>query len=980
MRLSLCLTGWLFAGSLSAQVTPIWSSPESEALSFDASYSRTEHVLLEDGSAFMVAAESTRSGLAGTLRLGADGSAARGQFGYSAGASGRLSPEAVLATQGDRVLLTMSEREFERSLVAMVDSAGQVLWVQPRSGNQARFLANGDVLLVAGNELMRLRGNDGDLLWLRNLLDLRPNPVAVSFQLPAQIDAAIPLSLSYRELSGSGDELFPDPLLVSMDVANGGLQWQRDRDSSPSRVFEACPPVNLGGDSVHAFFELAGGQADIVFERRSGASGARLWATRVSAVDYSDGPCGFVATSAVLALSSRDEFGQSTLVALNHAGTVQWRTQLPTSQPAKLRPAGDGAVLVASQQLLGGSAVTVAERRRSSDGGVDWAEFIPGSAVDLRALNGELRIAWSTSGNASELHLQRRASATGALVEAHVALAKGLVLRQEDIEFIDGIPFAATMGLDADLRGVNIRRLDPDSGAVVWSQGLQLAETPLRLLSASLIAGSPEHLVLIASYQPLAMQTEWREALLYIRRSDGALVWQQAHRAGSDWRTVGSDGSVYLRASECLSPPECLQAVPLQRHYAAGDGHLLWSRQLDVYPLAANDSALIVWRSGPFSQLQALDAVSGADLWQQSLPANSALPAAIASANGGVFSIRQFSVSGLFKSEIDRREAGTGLPLWITRPGPANDVVRTPVFAALPGGDLLFTARTYSSDPNLAYASRPLWARINASSGQIEWIHSPLPTRDRWMTVRPIAGATSSKKWARSLRYLDDSDGSYEERYALTEIDLADGSLSPEHLYVQELDLPLSAPGRNLVSVRGVAGDGTALVENRSLNAVGLSPPRLQRWPAVGTDTGDIQLRRLGEAGPITALGPSTAVEFELENGAATSVAGVTIGFSSPDDGLKQQIRSCQVIAGAGLCPTVLGGSLDQVLDLGPNAVIHLVYEVHDPGFTPRQVRSIFAARGVFRADPPYAFGDTDLGNNMEVVVVATGGMSNGFE
>ncbi|MCB1610337.1 MAG: PQQ-binding-like beta-propeller repeat protein [Xanthomonadales bacterium] len=960
---------------------PIWSSPESEAVPFDASYSRAHHILLEDGSAFMVAAESTRSGLAGTLRLAADGSAAPGQFGYSSGAFGRLSPELVLATQGDRVLLTMSEREFERSLVAMVNLAGQVLWVRPRYGSQARFLANGDVLLVAGSELMRLRGNDGDLVWLRNLLDLRPNPVAVSVQLPARIETAIRLSLSYRELSGAGGEGFPDPLLVSLDAATGSLQWQLHRDSSPSRVFEACPPVSLGADSVHAFFELAGGQADVVFERRSGASGARLWATRVSAVDYSDGPCGFVATSAVLALSSRDEFGQSTLVALNHAGTVQWRTQLPTAQPAKLRPAEDGAVLVASQQLLGGSNVTVVERRSSSDGSIDWMQAIPASSVDLRVVNGELRIAWSTSGNASELHLQRRASATGALVEAHVALAKGLVLRQEDVEFIDGIPFAAMIGLDTDLRGVNIRRLDPESGAVVWSQGLQLAETPLRLLSASLIAGSPEHLVLIATYDSVAMQTaELREALLYIRRSDGELVWQRAHRLGTDWRTVGSDGSVYLRASECLSPPECLQAVPLQRHYAAGDGHLLWSRQLDVYPLAANDSALIVWRSGPFSQLQALDADSGADLWQQSLPANSTLPAAIALANGDVFSIRQFSVSGLLKSEIDRREAGTGLPLWITRPGPANDVVRTPVFAALPGGDLLFTARTYSFDPNLSNASRPLWARIDAGSGQIEWIHSPLPTRDRWMSVRPIAGATPSKKWARSLRYLDDSDGRYDERYALTQIDLADGSLSPEHLYVQELDLPLSSPGRSLVSVTGVAGDGTVQVENRSVNAAGLSPPRLQRWPAVGADSGDIVLRHLGDADPITALGPSTLVEFELANTSTSAVPGVVVGFSSPDDGLKAQIRSCQVIAGAGLCPTVLGGSLDQVLDLGPNAVMHLVYEVHDPGFTPRQVRSIFAARGVFRADPPYAFGDTDLGNNMEVIIVATGGMSNGFE
>ena len=98
MRLAL-LAALAFATPSFAQITPIWSSTESEVIPFDANYARTEHVLLEDGSAFMVASETSRSGLAGTVHLDADGSTLLGQFGHQPLSGGRLSPETVLATR-----------------------------------------------------------------------------------------------------------------------------------------------------------------------------------------------------------------------------------------------------------------------------------------------------------------------------------------------------------------------------------------------------------------------------------------------------------------------------------------------------------------------------------------------------------------------------------------------------------------------------------------------------------------------------------------------------------------------------------------------------------------------------------------------------------------------------------------------------------------------------------------------------------------
>ncbi len=60
---------------------------------------------------------------------------------------------------------------------------------------------------------------------------------------------------------------------------------------------------------------------------------------------------------------------------------------------------------------------------------------------------------------------------------------------------------------------------------------------------------------------------------------------------------------------------------------------------------------------------------------------------------GDLHAVRQSSVAGLIKTDVDRRAANDGAPLWSVRPGLADDVVRSLTFGMLADGDVLLTAR-----------------------------------------------------------------------------------------------------------------------------------------------------------------------------------------------------------------------------------------------------------------------------------------------
>lgn len=96
---------------------------------------------------------------------------------------------------------------------------------------------------------------------------------------------------------------------------------------------------------------------------------------------------------------------------------------------------------------------------------------------------------------------------------------------------------------------------------------------------------------------------------------------------------------------------------------------------------------------------------------------------------------------------------------------------------------------------------------------------------------------------------------------ALTSVALADGFVGVEHQYAQDYDSPLASLVLGNGVVTAVTSTGSPLVENDAIDANGLDTRRLERWPAVGANHGDVRLRLLGAPGRITAQGASTLVE-----------------------------------------------------------------------------------------------------------------------
>lgn len=309
-RIAALFPAMLLCGELSAQVTPIWSSDVSETVPYAANYGSVVQTLTASGDALMVAGELDRIGLAGSVLLAAGGATFRGQFGSYG--LGTLRADAVLASGPERVLLRMTERlnwfstQPPRSIVVMLDLLGQVQWAHTRDAREARFLANGDVVLTSGNEVMRIRGSDGDLLWVRNLLPLLPNAEEAGALLPLRMESTLILGVHLTQRDAGGVISYPDPVYLALNLQSGNTLWQRQRETSSAADLPACGSMAVDSDAIFAWFEPAGGQTDLVFERRRGDDGTRIWSTRVAAVAQGDSQCALLTANSALAFASHN--------------------------------------------------------------------------------------------------------------------------------------------------------------------------------------------------------------------------------------------------------------------------------------------------------------------------------------------------------------------------------------------------------------------------------------------------------------------------------------------------------------------------------------------------------------------------------------------------------------------------------------------------------------------------------------------------
>jgi outer membrane protein assembly factor BamB len=987
----------LYATAAMAQPVPLWSTDESEVVPFAGTYESGTAAVLDTGDGFLVASESSRAGYAATLRLTPAGIAVRNQVGTPPfislpGYGGELGVGKILATQGDAVLMGMGERgggiNNGRSLLVMLDGAGAVRWkLSSLTVREARFLPNGDVIVYAlRNQILRLRGSDGALLWVRHLLELRPDADYTELVLPQVIGSQLTIGVTYEDYAVGVPRQYV-PVYVSLDLASGATLWQRTRETTASHTFQACSNVEVSGDPVYAWFEpISASSMDVVFERRAAADGALVWATRVSDVGdpYNFNRCAFTASNALLALSARhDDFGAN-VIALSAAGAPMWRQSMPNggSQPGVLA-LPDGRVLVARQESISsGKNGTRIEARRLSDGGVDWNAAIDADLIGWRVVGNELRVAGTDYyPNGSHLQVLSLDIASGADLASAQATASGRELLAADVEFVDGVPFAAKSALGADLHKLIVKRRDPATGVPAWTRTHVLTQLPEQVRAIELEGIPADRLLVRVDYQVATPTVQKRHALLMLDRLTGDLIWQRYDAFDSVSPTLvmgAADGSVYVRSTLCANPPGCNLGTPRLERFSAANGDSLWMQSAELSPLLVRGVDLVTLRGD--NELSLLDGGNGAPFWSSVVTnAPFTTPGAVALANGDIATALNYRSGAVQKVDVERRSAANGAPLWGTRPGLSDDKVATGRISNLPGGDLLLTARFNTLAPEEMNILRPLLARIAPSTGAVAWTYRGPPSVDLYHAVRALPGGDAMRQWAHSQRFLDLSDAWTEMRLALRSIALADGVPGPEHLYERNYSEPLTAAGKITLAVAAVLADGTVQVENSSPGAFGLQMPRLERWPAAGPERGDIVVRRVGTDDPITSIGSSVEVAFDIELVNATApVTGVRAGFVSYTDGLLTILRGCTLIGG-GQCPANLDSSLEQSLSLEPGAVMRLSFEVHDRNFKPGK-RPAETARGVFHVDPPYAWGDDDLGNNIAIITTALGGVSIGFE
>lgn len=974
-------TLFLLGAAASTAVEPVWSVTEGDTIAFDATYGQSAYGLAPDGRAFLIAGEQSRLGLAATLSLDASGQVRTGQFGHRSSVSDQLRPERILALQADRVLVAMTDSGLERAFVVLLDGDGAVQWTRAGRARDARFFGNGDVLVQMGNQLLRLAAADGSLRWANNLLDLEAHADEVAYALPSAVATSIQLAAIHREQDGQGGERIRDPLLIAIDPDSGQVQWRRSRAAAgTAAVFQSCAQIALDSDTLYAWHEQSGDQTDVVVERRAAADGALLWSTRVGAVSYSDGPCGFTATGSQIVLSTRDALSATTLVALSHAGHVLWRQQLAVTGPSRLLPLEGGDVLISS--LI--SAIDVGDgtrlQRLDHKGVALWSADLEADGVEPRVIGNDVRLVWSPAGANGALKLQWHALDSGALLGTQNASASSRAVSAADIQHFDFDPFGVTAGRGADQRGIRLRRLDRDSGAVVWSRELMLDETVRQVDRVELVAKSVDRLILALSY----VRADGRERVAVLAASalDGAQSWQSAlERSPTGYRTpvVSGDGSTYVAHGRCVDAG-CSKREEVLSRLAGLSGVPLWTQSIHVQLLAWYGLDLVARRLDIFGNpVVRIDGNSGQTLWSQLLDPTPLNVSVLPNVPDQLLVVAERTAASARQLQLQSLSAQAGAPGWSTPIGAPGEDLRAGTLTQFFAGQFLFSARWRPAEPAAAGMARPHLSRVDPDTGALLWTSRPALTGDRWRTIRFLRGGTIDSAWARSLRFvLDNQLGA--ERQALTLVQLSNGDTGPEYQYASDYDGPLgSFPLGQQGQISGLLFDHTPQVENYALDGSGLSFPRLQKWPVLfGPHSGDIRLGRLGEAGVLTALGPDTLVELEVSSQSLADLSGLKLGFESTDDALVARFVDCQPISGMGSC-TALAGSRVLALTLGPAAALRVRFELHDPRFRPA-APAAEPARGLFYVEAPHTFGDQDLGNNIHEIALATGGFSNSFE
>lgn len=948
----LCALAFLPFGA-QAQVTPLWSVPVGETRADLQPLLVDTPVVLPDGKGYF---PGSSSGLRASLTLAPDGQRIRGQS-YDG------SYNDVLASTADRVLVGQDDASTWKA-IQLRDLHGTVLWTVRRVATAARFLAGGDVIVLADQQLLRLRAIDGTPRWTRHLRDLHPDASYAYFEfaaVDAQIDLVGSLSLQSGQVPRSERWQF------AFDAEDGSMRWARRGDPDPaSTEIEICPPA-ADGDSVVSVWRTrsAVGYAPEV-QRRRRSDGSLIWSVRLDPNPLA-WSCDVAVHGARIYLAMNDVEKVRVVAFDPHDGTQVWELLQQQVAEARLGVSAEGDLLLRVLESDGqGGALTRIARHRAASGAMVWTVNIHSRVVAWRFLADTLRLAWVLEGvDSDQVRVESRDLADGTLLASEADVVTGRWTLAHATGFVGDAACYAQAAADAT---VVLRCLEGLSAHERWKRVLPPPEAGDEVASLWIGALAPGRLGLRTGYRRTVSGTQivdYRVSALEM--ATGALAWQREHLLVAAGWLGSADGGAFLMHGTCASQPGCGGYQGLLDRVSGIDGSVLWSRAMSRQPLAEQGGRLFTVLPDLLSPVVAAqDVVTGADAWVTPLT-----PVFITNLSGAVSPsgwpvIKYTSGIGATTRRIEVRgfDPISGVQRWLTTPTIPNLRTSGGLLLPMSGETFLATGSLFSASANGSVA----WlAAIDAGNGQLRWEQVTAAGRDSSRSVF-FAAAASEQIWLGQRRV----SGSGLERLALGGLDPDSGQLGGEHQFFSAFPNWINGVN-NLPAPRTLLADGSLLAEDwRMVDGFQLSV--MQRWPAPGA-SGDIVLE-LATPSPVLGLGPEAFVELRIDNRSGIPVAGVHVGFVSAWSGQSGRVVDCSAQTGQVDC-SLAGEYSRPRLDLGPGAVARVRYAVTSPNYRPAE--SSDSGTVYFHIDPPYDVGD-DLGDNTVEARIWLGGSSNGFE
>lgn len=948
MRFRFWLTAALAVGPVlggHAQV-PQWSVALTQAELRSDPPDINQATMLENGEAWLLGLVMQDDAYA-SLRIAADGALRRGQFEH--GLLAGVDRTTVLASTGQRLLLRLEDGIEGASHLYLMDGDARRLWARSLPAEAARILADGDVILLSGLQLTRLRGLDGQLLWSRHLLEFHAYAQFASAAVASSVDGQLELALALGLDSPAGTATSH---YVALDPADGTLRFQREVPGR--RVPGRCAPVPIADFSVLAWLDWSLGPEGpkLVIERRRRSDGRLMWERQLARASIED-VCAFGGSGNRVYLAADD--GEFLRVDALDAttGELRWQRRLPRSLSWKLQVHVGGDAFLSAVRWEGTGPVQTLSRLSGADGADLWTR--PSAAIAWALGSDRLTLVLASGAQAE---LQHWDAGSGTMIDGHSA---SLVSWQAGVQSALIVDDSSCHAQLLGHQSVRVSCIDSIDGALKWTRELA-PQSPMEALThVSLVDLRAGKIGVDIAAGP-APGTTSDSRLLALRLEDGATAWDTPSRPADWWVAADGEGGAYGHHLACSTSPGCPDPDHLAR-YAGADGALVWSRPPAGLVRAADaDTVLLTTQANGQFAWRAIEARSGAGRWNGTVfPGVVARPAALIT-TGGHLLVKQEPVGGGIRIELDALDPLGGTVRWSVRAGVPGSTSRGVLTALQDNEALLVGERQYVVDG--ASKSGPWLVRVDGATGAVRLELAPEGGAENRRSLRAIRAPVSGVDWLDSSREFSSSF----QRRTLVRLPAA-RSIGVEHQYASGRFGP-----RHRFSElwpRASLADGSLVVEDWRGESNGVRVGQLRRWPAPAGPVADIRLELLTPT-PVHAQGASTVVTVAVHSPVTTG--GLRTGFTAEAGGLQARVVACEPIPACGE-PDAEG---DVAVGFATPGTVLLHWELFDEHYLPRGASIV--SRGRFHVDLPYDLADPDFDNHGALLQIALGGTSSGFE